>query len=502
MAEQSSLTRGNVITGIDPLSARVFSESQAPAGEYLLPVAEPPCIAGFEVHEEIARGPMSVVYRATQLSLNRTVALKLLPESLAARPLLVERIEEETKALSALNHPNVVTIIDGGRVDETWYFAMEYVEGETLRERMVQAISAREVLMVGRAVAMALHYAHARGIVHRDIKPSNIMLTPDGLVKVMDFGLAGLMAGRVGGPGPEASRTRMGTPGYMSPEQSQDATAVDGRADIFSTGAVLYELICRRMPRLPAPERPGDISPEADPRLDGIVLRCLEAAPRDRYQCAGELLRDIDALRREMAKAPRCPSCRHVSPVRFERCGKCSRDLSEQFDVCADCGASNRLDVRRCLCCGADLRGRRSALVKEIERKFTQVNGLRLRGDYDRAEAVLGSIADTKGKLHQRARFMAQEGLEQIREERRQLVQSKTAEGKRLFNAGDVNGALNVWKGIQPRSPALALLIQRARARRRELAIVEQANNKTNGVLIVAAVLLLITVVVVSLAAA
>ena len=461
-------------------------------------VGEVPQIPGFEIHEVIGQGAMGVVYRATQLSLGRMVALKVLPDSFAKKTLFLERLEYETKALSSLNHPNIVTIFERGTYGKTFYFVMEYVQGDTLRERMSRRLPVTEVLRVGVSAAKGLHYAHSCGVVHRDIKPSNIMITASGLVKIMDFGLA-----RVSPPGsgvnqaPSESQMRMGTPGYISPEQMSNSLDVDGRTDVFSLGVVLYELSCGQRPKLPMPVPPSKVSPQADPRLDPIILTCLGIDRDDRYESAGALLRDLELLRREVETGPRCAKCRHLSPVRMELCEKCGQSLSEVFDSCPDCGANNRQDVRLCLSCGTDLHLRRREIEREIQDKFDHVNGLCFQENYGEAAGILSTIFQVKGRVHQGARERAKLYLKQVQSERKKVIERRLEDSKRLFYAGDFKGAIAVWKGHK-RTRQAAELIQRACNRLNEQARVRKANDRTNTVLIFVAVALLVSVVVFS----
>jgi len=211
-------------------------------------------IGPYEVISLIGAGGMGEVWLATELRLGRKVALKLLPADLTRDPVRIQRFEQEARAASALNHPNVCTIhaLDQAS-DDQHYIAMEYVEGETLRQRLTTSkLSLREGLDIAIQVAAALSVAHAAGIVHRDIKPENVMLRPDGVVKVLDFGLAKLAP-----VVPDAAPTQLGvnteaglvvgTPAYMSPEQTR-GEELDVRTDIFSLGVVLYEMATGVLP--------------------------------------------------------------------------------------------------------------------------------------------------------------------------------------------------------------------------------------------------------------
>jgi len=197
----------------------------------------------YDILSAIGAGAMGEVYLARDTRLDRQVALKILPARFTRSSGRVARFRREAKAASALNHPNIITIYEIGQIGDTWFIAAELIQGVTLRERLAAGrTELQEVLGIALQCAQGLEAAHQAGIVHRDIKPENIMVRPDGLVKVVDFGLA-----RVNGAGREsaadASRAGalIGTPRYMSPEQAR-GQKLDPRTDIFSLGAVLYEM--------------------------------------------------------------------------------------------------------------------------------------------------------------------------------------------------------------------------------------------------------------------
>ena len=251
-------------------------------------------LPGFELMEVLGRGGMGEVWLARQQSLGRTVAVKLLPPRLAKDPEFVTRFEKEATALAALNHPHIIQIIDRGVAGEHYYFVMEYVEGRSLREAMAAGLTPEKGLSILLAVARAIECAHDKGIIHRDLKPENILLDGRGHVKVADFGLAGILA-------PDsrlqltATAVAMGTLNYMAPEQRRDAKNVDGRADLFSIGVMLYEVLTGELPlgrfKLPSSKVPG-----LDPRVDGVVERLLETDPAARYAKTGELCRALEAM--------------------------------------------------------------------------------------------------------------------------------------------------------------------------------------------------------------
>jgi predicted Ser/Thr protein kinase len=246
-----------------------------------------------EVRELIGQGGMGAVYLARQPALDRPVALKLVRPR-AADPAFAERFAREARALARLSHPNVVAVYESGEADGLPYLVMEYVPGATLRALMRdRRQTPAAALALVPQLCDALDYAHAQGVVHRDVKPENILVTPDGRVKVVDFGLAKVAdpaAGSLTG-----TRQAMGTPHYMAPEQWERPGTVDHRADIYALGVVLYELLTGELPhgRFDPPSRKAGV----DARVDAVVFRALARAPGDRYQRAGEVKADLDGLR-------------------------------------------------------------------------------------------------------------------------------------------------------------------------------------------------------------
>jgi serine/threonine-protein kinase len=278
----------------------------------------------YEVAAPIGAGGMGEVYRARDTRLGRNVALKVLPAEFLADPARLGRFEQEARSASALNHPNIVTVHDVGRAEATAYFAMELVEGKTLRELLTPgALPLKRTLSIAAQVADALAAAHSSGIVHRDLKPENVMVTAEGRVKVLDFGLAKLLpAGAEGGsqlPTVAGARTEsgvvLGTVDYMSPEQAR-GSPVDFRSDQFSFGSVLYEMATGRRPfqrdsaaqTLAAiiedePEPIGSRNPKVPPALGWIVERCLAKDPEGRYGSTGDLAREIAHTRDQAGSA-------------------------------------------------------------------------------------------------------------------------------------------------------------------------------------------------------
>ena len=260
-------------------------------------------IGRYQIELPLGAGGMGEVYRARDLQLDRPVALKILPADVLERPDRVRRFVQEAKAACALNHPNVAHVYEVGQGDGLHFISMEYVQGETLRERLTKhPPSAVETVEIVNQVAAALAGAHAAGVVHRDIKPENIMLRPDGYVKVLDFGLAKLLQpSEPDDRGATALKTTpgtvMGTVDYMSPEQLR-GDDVDQRSDVFSLGVMLYEMLSGHRPfeaqsksdRIAAVlTREPDLRDVQEPELRAIVAKALQKDRQQRYRSAAEL---------------------------------------------------------------------------------------------------------------------------------------------------------------------------------------------------------------------
>ncbi|HTY42092.1 MAG TPA: protein kinase [Thermoanaerobaculia bacterium] len=283
----------------------------------------------YEILSPLGAGGMGEVYRARDGRLDREVAVKVLPQFSADSTEALARFEREARAVAALSHPNILAIHDFGRDGNVTYSVTELLEGETLRDRLVaSAIPPRKAVEYAEQILRGLAAAHDRGIVHRDLKPENVFLTRDGLVKILDFGLA-RQTGEAGpsGSGPQsltASGTVVGTPGYMSPEQIR-GKAVDQRSDLFALGAILYEMLTgRRAFHHDSPvetmmgvlqEDPSLVSGRGVPgALAGIVTHSLEKAPEDRFQSARDFAFALLAAERETSGAP-SPGSGTVRPV-------------------------------------------------------------------------------------------------------------------------------------------------------------------------------------------
>ena len=272
----------------------------------------------YEIIGKLGAGGMGEVYRARDAKLQRDVAIKVLPEALAQDPAALARFEREARAVAALSHPNVLAIHDFAAQGRTVYAVTELLEGETLRARMGEhGLPVRTAIDIGVHIVRGIAAAHERGIIHRDLKPENIFITKDGVVKILDFGLAKMPGLNAPVATADAGETRiadsaagmvMGTVGYMSPEQVR-AQPLDHRTDIFSFGAVLYEMLTGQRPfrgdshvetmnaiLKEDPPEFAEINPNLPGSLDRIVRRCLEKQPGDRFHSAHDLAISLEAL--------------------------------------------------------------------------------------------------------------------------------------------------------------------------------------------------------------
>ncbi len=285
----------------------------------------------YEIRSQIGEGGMGEVYLAQDTKLERKVALKILPADVGTNRDRMERFIREAKSAAALSHPNIAQIFEIGEDAGTHYIAMEFIDGQTLREKIHQAgTPLRKLLRFLQHAAEGLAKAHAAGIVHRDLKPDNIMITREGHAKILDFGLAKLIEQQPL-PGSDSSEiatavmpqhsipgTVMGTAGYMSPEQAQGKTKeIDQRSDIFSFGCILFEAATGKKPfegesvikslhmvvYEPAPSI-THLNPSAPPELQRIVRRCLAKDPDERYQSIKEVAIELKELRRELETSP------------------------------------------------------------------------------------------------------------------------------------------------------------------------------------------------------
>jgi eukaryotic-like serine/threonine-protein kinase len=275
-------------------------------------------LGSYEITALLGKGGMGEVYRARDTKLKRDVAIKILPDEFSRDADRVSRFQREAEVLASLNHPNIAAIYDLQELNNTRLLVLELVEGETLADRIARGpIPVDEVLNVAKNICEALEAAHERGIVHRDLKPANVKITPDGRVKVLDFGLAKAMdnapvnADLSNSPTLTMTATNagviLGTAAYMSPEQA-NGLSVNARSDVFSFGSVLYEMLTRRQPFqgrtiseiiASVLVREPDwtlMPPNLNPRIHELIRRCLEKDAKNRWQAIGDVRVDLERL--------------------------------------------------------------------------------------------------------------------------------------------------------------------------------------------------------------
>jgi predicted Ser/Thr protein kinase len=293
-----------------------------PAAEVAALQAQLPYI---EILELLGQGGMGAVYRARQKNLDRFVALKVIRPDNAADPSFAERFGREARALARLNHPNIVTVHDFGPAGDVFYLVMEFVDGVNLRQTMrAGQLSPQEALAIVPQICDALQYAHDQGVVHRDIKPENVLLDRHGRVKIADFGLAKLLDINPDSMTLTLTQHVVGTPRYMAPEQIDKPTTVDHRADIYSLGVVIYEMLTGELPvgHFPLPSE----RVEVDVRIDEVVLRALSKEPEKRFQKVSQVKSGLASVDSWPSPPPKpVPITAELLPGRRERAGRLVR---------------------------------------------------------------------------------------------------------------------------------------------------------------------------------
>ncbi len=377
-----------------PNCGAVFHLPKLAEGEEL---PHPDTFPGYRVVAIVGFGGMGTVYRAVQLSMEREVALKVLHQRYSHVPRFVERFEREATALAALNHPNIVAVIDRGRVGDTYYLVMEYVRGRTLRYLIRnKRLTVERAVEIAIQICDALQAAHGCGVVHRDIKPGNILVTPEGLVKVADFGIV-----HIAGDDKHAERerrTRLGTAKYMAPEQRGTGLVVDHRADIYALGITLYEMLTGQLPG----GSPASAHNPAIPKpLDEIIERATREDREERFQSAVEMRDALEAVLASLKleetsatavlaplEAARCPACGAVLGDADLDCQACGNRVREPC-FRPGCGALNPVGAERCSVCSGHLK------LMEGEQRA------RLEAALDKAKRLMadGRLAEARAEL-------------------------------------------------------------------------------------------------------
>lgn len=313
-------TREDMVIGLEsgaddylvkPVDMAILRSRLIAAVRILKAVQPPRKIPGYQLFGRLGAGAMATVYKGRQVSLDRYVAIKILPKKYCHMPKFVKRFYAEGRAAAKLNHPNIVAALDVGRLGDIHYFVMEYVEGYTIYEHLVKdgPYPEAEALRFGIQIANALNHAHQAGLIHRDVKPKNILIAREGVAKLADMGLARAVSDREAAEA-EAGKA-CGTPYYISPEQIRGQMNIDYRADIYGFGATLYHMTTGEVPfkgpevgailrkHLREPLRPpAQLNPELSDGICTIIELCMAKDPAKRYAATTDLIADLQAVAR------------------------------------------------------------------------------------------------------------------------------------------------------------------------------------------------------------
>ena len=424
-------------------------------------------LGNYIIDSLLGAGGMAVVFRGTQVSLNRPVAIKILPKEFVKRKVFVERFESEAAVLASLNHPNVVGVIDRGHDQDTYFIVMEFVEGKALKQLLSSGrrMETKDILTIAEQALTGLEYAHTRGVVHRDVKPGNIMINNDGVVKIADFGLAHL-AKSEGGLDITRDNQSMGTLKYMAPEQLTSAKQVDGRADIYSFGVCLYEMLTSKLP-LGTFKMPSEVDPDLDMRWDDIILQSLRMDPDERYasaQAMAEALHDIATTPAVTARQQEkeegrmleavgvglvaCEQCGHESAPSATTCAQCGASLADLFDQCAHCGRLNRVDMAACAQCAADLEAARADLRRTSEAIQRKVKELLTNKEFDAALHQLGKLRRLRTREYAAVRRSAEAWFKRVEEKKKRYRQQVYEAGVRMVAEKRLERTLQLWETL------------------------------------------------------
>ena len=425
-------------------------------------------LGSYVIEALLGSGDTGVVFRARQLSVNRTVAIKILPKDLAKNKLFLQRFTREAAVLASLNHRNIVSAFDRGREGETYFIVMEYVEGETLKDRLRREgkLAPDQVLHIGEQVLAGLEYAHRCGVVHRDIKPSKIIISREEMVKICGFGLANLAKSQ-GGMDLTRDNQTMGTLKHMAPEQLTSPRNIDGRTDLYSFGVCLYEMLTGKLP-LGMFKMPTEVDSALDVRWDEIILHSLRMDPNERFASADEMARALRELatRRRIRQAQRekgknaaskvrrvlsltaCASCGHESTPKARQCEKCGANLEDIFDECPSCKMENRSDVAECPGCGTDLALHRYELHKAAGAIQAKARQFVSDCQFDLALLELKKLGDFRTREYASMRASARIWIERVSQRRDRYFRRTYEAGQHMVNEGYTERALQLWSAL------------------------------------------------------
>ncbi|WP_404304639.1 protein kinase domain-containing protein [Neorhodopirellula lusitana] len=370
--------------------------------------------ARYEIVGELGRGGMGEVLKANDRRLQRLVAIKRLRAGLVDSQRAIQRFQSEARAVAALNHFNVVQVYDFGRDEDGFFIVMELVNGGSLSDRIRSKgkMDTDEAVDLIVQVCGSLALAHRNGIIHRDIKPANILLTPDGVPKLTDFGLARLELSETEHT---QAGTVLGTIDFMPPEQRRDSSAVDARSDLWSLAASFYQLVTGKSPRV--------IRSESIPSMiREVVLTALEDDPEERYPTVEDfrdalLAAQADELQSqaEVSLAPgQCSHCGHQNTSDNEFCLSCGHALSE---ACPGCGEKIDAWAKFCGKCGVDVAAKVTQRLEQLEKEKLRIAKLRQLGRHDEVAQRLAAIARLKHSALSAYTHWAESSIEQIKAE-------------------------------------------------------------------------------------
>ncbi len=473
---------GRCGSSVDLASMRTIADVRAETAPPDDLLATGRVLSGYRIEGLLGRGGMAAVYKATQLSLHRPVALKVLPRTLAQNPAFVARFNREAGALAALNHPNIINIIDRGVEGEIYFFVMEFVDGTDLQAVLSQGRpSPPESVRIAAQVCAALDYAHKRGVIHRDIKPGNIMIDRNGTVKVTDFGIAHLAGNPETSFGLTVAGAAMGTVNYMAPEQRTDARQVDARADLYALGVVLYEMLTGQIP-LGAFEPPSRVNPEADPRLDAVVVRALKPNPKDRFAGAQEMASALSPLAGASVPRPTeaaastpappstlpCPQCQSENRADAKFCLNCGKTLIES---CPKCRKSIRAGAKFCDACGTNIGQVLTQIRENLKTKLGTAAGLEKEHRLPEALSELETILAAEGPELEELKAKAQDLKRRVLDAKEKL-DAKFTIGQEHYDRKDFESAVAQWKKLPP---ALSYVKEAIGEAQRKIATRDQA---------------------------